>query len=189
MSTYGCCNAMCASWCTTTALASKIPRFLTNWTCMEHDVAVTYAFSRTCHNHCRITMGARCLGQCITVWHSAPLWPFACKNTCLSCHQRGCTVYWCDCLGTPYCDMCASVGLNLISYTPIMINYLSHQFAIQWTCPWGCCTFFQAVYILFSSVIIMIVINLEISALYLWYLYHGPLDNYNLLAYRMQYLL
>ena len=44
--------------------------------------------------------------------------------------------------GIPYCDMCVSFGLNLSSYTPTMINYLSHQFAIQWTCPCGYCIFF-----------------------------------------------
>ena len=30
----------------------------------------------------------------------------------------GYTVYWCDCLGTPYSDMCFSFALNLLSYTP-----------------------------------------------------------------------
>ena len=39
-----------------------------------------------------------------------------------------------------------SFGLNLLTYTPTMINYLSHQFPIQWTCPWGCCIF-PAVYL------------------------------------------
>ena len=36
---------------------------------------------------------------------------------------------------------CVSFGLNLLSYTPTMINYLSHQFSIQRTCPWKCCIF------------------------------------------------
>ena len=36
------------------------------------------------------------LGQSITGWHSAPLWPFACKNSCLLCRQRGlnCVLMW-----------------------------------------------------------------------------------------------
>ena len=29
-STYGCCDSTCSSWCTTTAQASKIPKFLAN---------------------------------------------------------------------------------------------------------------------------------------------------------------
>ena len=51
------------------------------------------------------------------------------------------TVYWSDYLGTSYCDICVSFGLNLLSYTPTMINYLSHQVSIQWTCPWWCWIF------------------------------------------------
>ena len=31
----------------------------------------------------------------------------------------------------PLTVTCVSFGRNLLSYTPIMINYLSHQFAIQ----------------------------------------------------------
>ena len=38
------------------------------------------------------------------------------------------TTYCCDCLATAYCDMCVSFGVNFLSNTPIMINYLSHQF-------------------------------------------------------------
>ena len=77
------------------------------------------------------TTGATCLGQSIAGWHSEPLWQFSWENTPLRCRQRSYTVYWYDCLGTPYCDMCVSFGLNLLSYIPTMINYLSHQFAIQ----------------------------------------------------------
>ena len=33
------------------------------------------------------------------------------------------------------CDMYISFGLNLLSYIPTTINYLSHQFSKQWTCP------------------------------------------------------
>ena len=97
MSTYGCCDAMCSSWCTTTVLASKIPRSLANWTHMGCDEEGTYFFSRACHNHCRfVTTGARCLGQSITGWHSAPLWLFAYENTRLHCCQRGvhCVLTW-----------------------------------------------------------------------------------------------
>ena len=54
---------------------------------------------------------------------------------------RRATLYWCDYLGSLHCDMCVSFDLNL-SYTPTMINYLSHQFAIEWICPWGRCIFF-----------------------------------------------
>ena len=38
---------------------------------------------------------------------------------------------------------CVSFGLNLLSYTPTTINYMSHQFAIRGICPWGCCIFSQ----------------------------------------------
>ena len=116
---------------------------LANWTRMGHDEAETCSFSSARHNHCRIvTTDAGCFGQSITGWHSAPLWLFVCENTCLHFCQRG--LYWCDCLGTPYCDMCFSFGLNLSSYTPTMINYLSYQFAIQWNCAWSCCIFFSS---------------------------------------------
>ena len=37
---------------------------------------------------------------------------------------------------------CVSFGLNL-SYIPTMINYLTHQLAIQWTCPWAFWIFFR----------------------------------------------
>ena len=64
-----------------------------NWKRMGHDEAKTYSFSRACHNHCRIaTTGARCLGQSIAGWYSAPLRPFACENTRLRCRQRGVTL-------------------------------------------------------------------------------------------------
>ena len=62
-------------------------------------------------------------------------------HTCIAVRWKY-TVYWFDCLGTPYCDVCVSFGLNLLSYTPTMINYLWHQFSKQWTCPWRCCIFF-----------------------------------------------
>ena len=89
ISTYGCCDTMLSSWCTT-ALANKNPRSLANWTCMGHDEAGTYFFSRACHNHCQIvTMGAKFLGQSIGWWHSEAISPFACDNTCLHCRQRG----------------------------------------------------------------------------------------------------
>ena len=75
-SIYDCSDATCSSWCTT-ALSSKIPRYLASWTRMGHAEEGTYAFSRACHNHCRIaTTGARCMEQSIVGWHSAPLWPF-----------------------------------------------------------------------------------------------------------------
>ena len=96
-STYGCCDAICSSWCSTTALASKNHRSLTNWTHMGHDEAGTYSFSRAFHNHCQIaTTGARCLGQSIEWWHSAPLWLFACENTRLCYRPMGvhCVLIW-----------------------------------------------------------------------------------------------
>ena len=34
----------------------------------------------------------------------------------------------------PLTVLCVSFGLNL-SYTPIILNYLSRQFSIQWNCP------------------------------------------------------
>ena len=84
-STHGCYDATCSLWCTT-VLTSKIPRSLTSWSCMGHDEAGTYSFSRACYNHCQIViMGERYLGQSIAGWHSAPLWPFACQNTRLRC--------------------------------------------------------------------------------------------------------
>ena len=84
-STYGSCDATCSSWCTI-ALDSKIPRSLANLTGMGHDEAESYSFSRTCHNIFRIaTTDARCLGQSIAGWHSAPLWLFACEITRLRC--------------------------------------------------------------------------------------------------------
>ena len=94
-STYNYCDATCSLWCTIIALASKIPRSLTNWTRMGHDEAGTYSFSRVCHNHCRIaTTGARCLGQSIAGWHSAPLSPFACENlhSCYAARRLHCVL-------------------------------------------------------------------------------------------------
>ena len=116
---------------------------LANWTRMRHDEAGTYSFSRACHNHCWIvTMGARSLGQSITGWHSAPLWLFACENTRLHYHRGG-TLCIDVAVGSPlYCNMCVSFGLNL-SYTPTIINYLSHEFWIQWICSWRCCIVFS----------------------------------------------
>ena len=40
-------------------------------------------------------------------------------------------------------------GLNLSSYPPTVINYLSCQFSIPWTCPWRC-------YVIFSGSIILV---------------------------------
>ena len=37
----------------------------------------------------------------------------------------------------PLTVTCVSFGLNLLSYTSTMINYLSHHFSIQWTCLEG----------------------------------------------------
>ena len=37
--------------------------------------------------------------------------------------REGYTLYWCDYLGTPYCDMCISFGLNLLSYTVIHLQW------------------------------------------------------------------
>ena len=54
-------------------------------------------FLQSLPQHCRIaTMGARWLGQSIAGWHLASLWPFACKNIHLHCHQRGlhCILMW-----------------------------------------------------------------------------------------------
>ena len=117
------------SWCARTALSSRNPRCFANWTRMGLEEG-TNSFSRVCHNHCRIaTTGARYLWQSTAGWHSAPLWLFACENTRLLCHRRT----------TLYTGICVSFGLNLLSYTPTMINYLPHQFSIQSTCPWRCC--------------------------------------------------
>ena len=44
---------------------------------------------------------------------------------------------------SPLTVTCVTFGLNLLSRFPKMINYLSHKFAIQWSCPWGCCIFFR----------------------------------------------
>ena len=41
----------------------------------------------------------------IAGWHSA-LWGFSCENTRLHCFQKRYTLYWCDILGSPYCDIC-----------------------------------------------------------------------------------
>ena len=35
----------------------------------------------------------------------------------------------------PLTVTCVSFDLNLLSYTPTIINYLSHQFSIPQTCP------------------------------------------------------
>ena len=122
----------------------KISRSLANRTCLGHNEMETYSFYRSCHNHCWIAAtDARCLGLSIAGWHSEPLWPFPCDNTRLFFRQRvGYTVCSCDCLGTPYCDMFVSFVLDLLSYTSTMINYLSLQCWIQWTCPCRCCIFF-----------------------------------------------
>ena len=68
-------------------------RSLANWTRLGHDEAGTYSFSRACQI---ATTGTRCLGHSIAGWQSAPLWPFACKNTCLHCRQREphCVLMW-----------------------------------------------------------------------------------------------
>ena len=143
MSTYGCCDTTCFSRCTT-ALASNNLRSLANWTRMGHDEAGTYSFSRVCHNDCQIgTTGERCFGQSNTWWHSAPLWQFACENTHLRCCQKRATLCIDVTVWAPLTvTLCVSFDLNLLSDTPTMINYLSYQFAVQWTCPWGCWDFF-----------------------------------------------
>ena len=152
-----------SSWCTT-ALASKVPRSLANWTRMGHEEAGTYSFSRACHNHCWIaTMDAWCLGQSIAGWHLAALWPFACKNTRLHYCQREvyCVLMWL--FGHPllwhvffiWSEFVIIYSYNyklqhqlqfiiiiIIIIIITMINYLSQQISIQWTCPWRCCIFY-----------------------------------------------
>ena len=88
---------MCSSWCTTTALARRIHRSLANRTCMGHDEAGPYSFSRACHDHCWVVAtGARCLGHTIVGSHAAPSRLSACENTHLCCCQSGldCELMW-----------------------------------------------------------------------------------------------
>ena len=77
------------------------------------------------------TTGTRFLGQSIAGLHSAPFWTLACENTRVHCRQSGYTVYWC--LGTPYCDMCVSFDLNLLSYTPTCLAELILQPFLHFT--------------------------------------------------------
>ena len=88
---------------------------------MGHDERkLTYAFSRTFHNHCRIaTTSVRCLRQSIAGWHSASFWPFTCDNTRLRCRQRGLNCMCIDVtvLDTPYCDMCSIWSEFIIIYS------------------------------------------------------------------------
>ena len=85
MSTYCCCDATCSSWCTTTALASKIPRSVATWTRMVHDKAGTYSFSRACYNNCRI---ATTVARCLEVYRRMTFCTFMTvfmRDTCLCC--------------------------------------------------------------------------------------------------------
>ena len=59
------------------------------------------------HNYCRIaTTGTRCLGKSSAGWHSASLWLLHAKIHACVAARGGYTVYWCDCLGIHYCNMC-----------------------------------------------------------------------------------
>ena len=51
----------------------------------------------------------------------------------------------------PLTVTCVLFGLNLSSYTLTKINYLSQQFGIQCTCPWGCCIIIIIIIIFFSQ--------------------------------------
>ena len=78
-------------------------------------------FLQSCHNHCRIaTTGAKCL----TICHRMTFGTF--MTVCMrkytpSLLPEGYIVYWCDCLGTPFCDICF-IWSEFIIYATI-INY------------------------------------------------------------------
>ena len=40
----------------------------------------------------------------------------------------------CNCLGIPYCDVCFILSEFLLTYTPTMVNYLSHHLSIKLPC-------------------------------------------------------
>ena len=61
----------------------------------------------------------------IAGWKSEPLWPFAWENTL---PQEEATLYVDETVWAPLTVTCVSFGLNLLSYTPAIINYLLHQF-------------------------------------------------------------
>ena len=106
-----------------------------------------HSFSRACHNHCRsVTMGERCLGQSIAGWHLATFMTICMREymPALPLERGGDTLCIDVTVWAPLTETCISFCLNLSSYTPTMINYLSHKFSIQWTCPCRCCIFFSS---------------------------------------------
>ena len=133
---------MCYSCCSTTALVSKIPQDISPivhvWDMMKWELTLSPE---------PVTTTAEQWVQ--DAWDHLSQDDIRHLYDCLHLRIQACIaakgrniLYWCDCLGNPYCEF----GLNLLSYTPTLINYLSHQFSIQWTCPWRFCIFFPVVY-------------------------------------------
>ena len=93
----------------------QAPRSLANWALNGYDEKGTYSFSKVCHSHCRIaTVGARCLGQSIAGWYSAPLWLLCARiHPCIA--VRGGTLCIEVTVWIPLTVMCVSFGLNLLS--------------------------------------------------------------------------
>ena len=94
----------------------------------RHDKEGIYSFSTACHNPCVLAnTGARCLGQSIAGW----LWHlYNCLHARIhaSIAARRGAVYLCDCLGTPYCDVCFIWSEFIIIYSyndklPVLSNF------------------------------------------------------------------
>ena len=145
MTTYGCCDATCSLCCPITALASRIPRFPANYhveTWRRGNVLFLQSLPQplaNCNNRCKM-LGTICRRMTFGTFKTAcmrdytPLLPP--EWALLSIDM---TVW------VPLTVTCVSFCLNL-SYTPITINYLSHQFSIQWASPRRC-WIFSVVYV------------------------------------------
>ena len=132
-SIHGCCDATFSFYCTPTALGSKFPDFSPVdhvWNIMNQELTLEY-----------VTYIAK-LQKVQDAWDNLPqdgiqnlFWPFACENTDLRCSQREYTEYWCEFLGTPYCNKCFiwSEFVIIYSYND-KILYLSHHLSIKWPC-------------------------------------------------------
>ena len=113
MSTYGCCNAMCSLWYTTTALANKIPRSLVNWTHTWHDEAGTFSSEPATTI---AELWQRVQDACDNLLQDDIQHLYNClhvKNISLHCCQRG-TLY-----------------INVTVWTPFTLTCLLH---LVWIC-------------------------------------------------------
>ena len=75
------------------------------------------------------TTGARYLGQSI-IWHLHDHMHVR-IHACIAARGVQCVLMWI--VLAPLTVTCDSFGLNLLSYTPTTINYLSHQFSSDWS--------------------------------------------------------